>query len=596
MRVLLERELGFNVFTYGAVGDGLIDDHAAIQRAIDAACEASSVNGYGGVVRFPPFLYKSTRRWHVWADNVRIEGSVTRGTRFQYVPDPLYNEPGLFLFEAADPGPLLHCGISNMEIRAAQDTALVKYAVDLHGTREFEMHNVRVQSWSDTTKSSSALRVRGWDSLLFRMLSLTADIPVRISSNADLDDNKDIDHATFFRCTFGADNTSKIAFLVEDGVVFRNLTLDGIAFVQGGFYCVDTTAPRRMSTNLAIRNARFEGFSETSGTAVGTYAIDIRRHANGKLRGIDVHNALLGEGAEARYDGFSGGVAWNGARVNGVWRSTLTEVTYAGEGTPVTYDGRAPTITGGQLTAQDNGKAKPAVEAQWDQLGIARPRSWWKFSGASGNPSDQQDATVSGLPDRSLVANGGPLYQQLVNGSKDYHNGFTEATDQRFGLNSGLTDFNPNDRSAAWYASYKFSSGWTPGGDRVLINLGAAGLAGALGPVVYIATDGTLKTYAGNTVVSGSRDYRNKSIGLLPVYNRTAGTWTIYVGMDGSLTIETITGTYGAAVGSVNQKGFGAESASFTSALAFIDFGAMWFNADAEGLSAATLRAMGWGV
>lgn len=44
----------FNVRSYGAVGNGTVDDTAAIQRAVDAAAAAT----FGGVVYFPPGLYR----------------------------------------------------------------------------------------------------------------------------------------------------------------------------------------------------------------------------------------------------------------------------------------------------------------------------------------------------------------------------------------------------------------------------------------------------------------------------------------------------------------------------------------------------------
>lgn len=605
LRVLLEREIGFNVFSYGTAGDGTVDDHAALQRAIDAACTASSVNGFGAVVKLPPYVYKCSRRLWVWADNVRIEGSVTKGARIQFDPDPAYDEVG-FLFEEEGLNPLQHCGLSFLELRATADTSLVKVLVDVHGARQFTMHHVSTAGCTDTTNSSTSLRVRGWDNNLFYRLALTSDIPLRIGKNDDgvlgaigsgyLDTTKDLDHTHFIRCNYVADNEDKIAVLFEDGVVHRNVTFDGAAMVHGGFYSVDVTEPRRRSTNLALKNVRFEGFAETDGSVVGKASVYFRRHANGKLRDLYMSNCLLAEGRDDRYG--TTGANWNGIDTEGVINKVLNSVTYDGEATPVSCDGSSPVITGGnyRLVHTDNGIAKPCTEAQWDILAVARPRSWWKYSTASGNQTDQQDAAVSGLADRNLAVNGSPTYQQFVDGWHDYHILYTEAADQRFGLNSGLTDFNPQDRSAAWYMSIKFPSGWTPGGDRILINLGTCAQTAGNGPNVYITSDGTLDIFAGDTVVSGTRDYRGQDVGILASYNRTASSWIVWVAQWGSTTIETITGTYDATVGSSNQKGFGAESGSFTNSAGAQDFGAMWFNSDAESLSADTLRAMGWGI
>lgn len=602
MRVLLEREVGFNVFSYGATGNGTVDDHAAIQRAIDAACLASSANGYGGVVKLPPFVYRSRRRFHVYEDGVRLEGSVRGGTRIQFALNPDYNEFGV-LFESADLSPLQNCGMSYLELRAASDTTIVKYAVDLHGCRQFEMKNVNVAGWSDTTDASAALRIRGWDNLGFSKLSLNASVPVIIAANDDgslgtigsgfLDTTKDIDHCSFWRCNLVADNDDKIGVDFSNAVI-RNVTFDGIAMVHGGVYCVDTVEPRRRSTNLALKNIRFEGFAETDGSVVGKAAVYIRRHDNAKLRDLYMSNVLLAEGRDDRYG--TTGANWNGIDTEGVISKVLVSVAYDGEATGVSCDGAAPVITGGnhRLVHTDNGIAKPCTEAQWDQLGIPRPRSWWKFSTASGNQTDQQDAAVSGVADRNLSVNGSPAYRQLVTGYSDYHIVYTEADGQRFGLNSGLTDFNPQDRSAAWYQPIKFPTLWVPGGDRILITLGSSAQTAGNGPNVYINASGQIETFAGDTVVASTGTYLGEHVGILPVYNRTAGTWLVHVAVWGSRDIETITGTYNASVGSVNQKGFGGETGFINSAGAQ-DFGAMWFNADAESLNADTLRAMGWG-
>ena len=48
-----------SVKDFGAVGDGVTDDTAAIQAAINAVC-AASTTGYGGVVYLPPGVYKTT--------------------------------------------------------------------------------------------------------------------------------------------------------------------------------------------------------------------------------------------------------------------------------------------------------------------------------------------------------------------------------------------------------------------------------------------------------------------------------------------------------------------------------------------------------
>ena len=457
-----------NVKLFGAEGDGVVDDTTAIEVAL------AKVQEEGGILYFPPGVYNVTRTIRISVDGVKVSGASKRSTRIQFTPSILY--PKLFLLESEDGSPLQHVIIEDLEIRAASDTTITKIAIDMHGTRHCTVRNVAVQGWADDDRESIALRIRGWDNLLFMGLSLNANYPVVIAKNDDgaggyLDDTKDLDHTNFLRCNLVADNADKIAILVEDAVVYRNVTFDGIALVHGGFYNVDTTAPRRRSTNLAFYNIRCEGFAETVGSVVGVYAIDIRRHGAGKLRNVLVQNMLLAEGRDDAYG--TTAANWNGGRFEGVWHKDLVGVTYSGQATPLTYTGATPVITGGQWTEGDNGKFKPAIEAQWDQIGVARPREWWTFANSSGSIGGQQDDDLSGLPNRNLAVSGSPLYQQFVEGWSSYHVKYNELTNERFGLNSGLTDFNPNDRSAAWMGWFKFPSAWVPGGDRVLINLGS---------------------------------------------------------------------------------------------------------------------------
>lgn len=60
----------FNVRSYGAVGNGTVDDTAALQRATDAAAAAG-----GGVVYFPPGTYRVTSPGVIVKSSVYFEGA-----------------------------------------------------------------------------------------------------------------------------------------------------------------------------------------------------------------------------------------------------------------------------------------------------------------------------------------------------------------------------------------------------------------------------------------------------------------------------------------------------------------------------------------
>src|ERR1035437_6254646 len=59
----------FNVKTYGAIGNGSIDDSTAVQAAITAAGAAG-----GGTVYFPPGIYKIVTGLTIPSDNINLRG------------------------------------------------------------------------------------------------------------------------------------------------------------------------------------------------------------------------------------------------------------------------------------------------------------------------------------------------------------------------------------------------------------------------------------------------------------------------------------------------------------------------------------------
>lgn len=71
----------FNVELYGAVGDGVTDDTAAIQAAITAAQAFSNVNTATGVVYFPQSDYKISATLVGSAARLNLRGESKKGTR-----------------------------------------------------------------------------------------------------------------------------------------------------------------------------------------------------------------------------------------------------------------------------------------------------------------------------------------------------------------------------------------------------------------------------------------------------------------------------------------------------------------------------------
>jgi len=89
--------LFFNVKSYGAIGDGVADDGAAIQAACNAAAATDNV---GGIVFFPPGTYRGTTTVQV-APGVSLMGCGGTSTKVR-VDNPALGS--LFLFNGADSG------------------------------------------------------------------------------------------------------------------------------------------------------------------------------------------------------------------------------------------------------------------------------------------------------------------------------------------------------------------------------------------------------------------------------------------------------------------------------------------------------------
>lgn len=70
---------GFNVVAYGAVGNGVTDNTAAIQAAINATQSAG-----GGEIFFPPGIYRCNGTLNVTNSNIALVGSGQRATQIKF--------------------------------------------------------------------------------------------------------------------------------------------------------------------------------------------------------------------------------------------------------------------------------------------------------------------------------------------------------------------------------------------------------------------------------------------------------------------------------------------------------------------------------
>lgn len=104
-----------SVKDFGAVGNDVADDTAAIQAAID------SISGVGGVVYFPPGTYKVTSQLNITKDNIYLKGSGTRASAIRVHHNTGY---GVRIEAAINPGStyINNFYMSDISIRARVKT------------------------------------------------------------------------------------------------------------------------------------------------------------------------------------------------------------------------------------------------------------------------------------------------------------------------------------------------------------------------------------------------------------------------------------------------------------------------------------------
>ena len=145
---LLQTSLGvFNVKDYGAVGDGVTDDSAAIQAAIDAA----EVDG--GSVYFPAGDYNVTATLTLQADGVRLVGAGSQATTLHWAGGA---SKMLTLGQTATP--IFRWGIVGMRFRDTAGTAT-------HGLYlEYAREGVAEDVWLQLGFTDTAIYLAGTSS------------------------------------------------------------------------------------------------------------------------------------------------------------------------------------------------------------------------------------------------------------------------------------------------------------------------------------------------------------------------------------------------------------------------------------------------
>jgi hypothetical protein len=238
-----------NVLDYGAVGDGVADDTAAIQAAINSKA------GFLAVY-FPTGIYKITSQITISNDRVMLYGD---GTASRILFNPTANAV-CFLFDKGSTSSVQNT-IRDLTFYST-DTTYTKTAIKLVDVSQCLVENVQTTFPHWFGSGSIFLHILGRDATAIRGLNVFADKPIRASPipAPHVAAGIGIDNFTFTDCYLG--NVTSLFPLItfDDGVIISNVTFDGYqAWVGGsaGFYWDSPTATQS-SLNLSINNVRWE--------------------------------------------------------------------------------------------------------------------------------------------------------------------------------------------------------------------------------------------------------------------------------------------------------------------------------------------------
>ncbi len=239
-----------SVKDFGAVGNGIVNDTAAIQAAINYVSAVS-----GGMIYIPAGSYRITDTLRVADHRVTLMGDSVYRTNFIFEPPA----PNMSAIEYNANGvPIVQCGLMNISFVSA-DLVQQKTAISLVDVSQFIMENVQVNfPW--TGNNSIGLRVFGRDLSKLSRLTIAADIPIWFSANPN---HPVIDCDQFHFCDmYLIGDTAHIQpiVLADSGIHLTNLTFDGFqAWAHGGAgFLYNDVATAQYSYNLVFKNIRWE--------------------------------------------------------------------------------------------------------------------------------------------------------------------------------------------------------------------------------------------------------------------------------------------------------------------------------------------------
>ena len=166
-----------SVKDFGAVGDGVTDDTAAFTNALASGqCLHIPAGTYLITSSLPPIATNGTY--------ISGDGKLTTHIIFR----PTISDSVLFDFTAGTEI-LYYCGLSDIRITNVRNfdpsdyTVNRKIAVRVQDVSEFDMRDVEIAFWTDSTFTSEGMIIKGREFINLTNVSIHADKPIVIDTN-----------------------------------------------------------------------------------------------------------------------------------------------------------------------------------------------------------------------------------------------------------------------------------------------------------------------------------------------------------------------------------------------------------------------------
>lgn len=248
---------------YGAIGDGLTNDTAAIILAISAASLT------GGTVYFPPGTYKvitATSAVPVNVNRVWLVGAGMGVSTILFTPtahDSIAVDFRIPTGTVQTFGNFTQGGIKDISIRT-DDTTFRKVGIRAQSVSEWICRRVQVTGpWIDGSNSSIGLQVQGHEIGSIYNNEFFANIPISIEQNPRWEaGNYAIDHFNFHNNYLLAGANPNVR--IQDGVWGNNVSFTGyLAMVLGthGVYW-NNTVDVATSQGWSFDDLRWEGATD----------------------------------------------------------------------------------------------------------------------------------------------------------------------------------------------------------------------------------------------------------------------------------------------------------------------------------------------